>query len=240
VIDPARSFDRAAEEYEAARPDYPLDLLGALPVPADATVLDLGAGTGKLTRVLARRYAHVIAVEPLDNMRAILKRVVPDAEVFPGSAEAIPLPDASVDAVFAGQAFHWFATDAAVAEIARVLRPGGVFADVYNDGIEPSPLPPDYQKRIDVIFAQPRTGAEDGERIAVIERGPFSTMRIVTSPHAQVQDRESVLRFMRSISYIAKLPDDEREATMAELGSLLPDGEYRFPLLATARWATRA
>jgi SAM-dependent methyltransferase len=240
VIDPARSFDRAAEEYEAARPDYPLELLDALPVPAGATVLDLGAGTGKLTRVLARRFAHVIAVEPLDNMRAILERVVPDAEAYPGSAEAIPLEDASVDAVFVAQAFHWFATDGAVAEIARVLRPGGVFADVYNDGIEPSPLPTAYQKRIDAIFAQPRSGAEDDERIAVIERGPFTTMRIVTSPHAQVQDRDAVLRFMRSISYIAKLPEDERESTMSELGALLPEGEYRFPMLATARWATRA
>jgi SAM-dependent methyltransferase len=142
--------------------------------------------------------------------------------------------------VFAGQAFHWFATDAAVAEIARVLRPGGVFADVYNDGIEPSPLPPDYRKRMDAIFAQPRTGAEDDERIAVIERGPFNRMRIATSPHAQVQDRDSVLRFMRSISYIAKLPDDEREATMGELDALLPVGEYRFPMVATARWAVRA
>jgi len=240
VIDPARSFDRAAEEYEAARPDYPIELLDALPVPADATVLDLGAGTGKLTRVLARRYAHVIAVEPLDNMRAILERVVPEAETHPGSAEDIPLPDASVDAVFAAQAFHWFATDHAVAEIARVLKPGGVFADVFNDSGGDSTLPPEYSARIEEIFAGPRTGAEDDERVAVIERGPFTELRVDTAPHEQVQDRESVLRFMRSISYIAKLPDDEREATMAELGALLPPGEYRFPMLATARWAVRA
>jgi ubiquinone/menaquinone biosynthesis C-methylase UbiE len=240
VIDPARSFDRAAEEYEAARPDYPIALLDALPVTADATVLDLGAGTGKLTRVLARRYAHVIAVEPLDNMRAILERVVPDAEPRAGSADAIPLPDASVDAVFAGQAFHWFATDEVVAEIARVLRSGGVFADVFNDNDGESTLPPAYKARLEQIFAQPRTGAEDDERIAVIERGPFTQMRVATVKHEQLQDRDSVLRFMRSISYVAKLPDDEREALMDELASLLPEGEYRFPMVATARWAVRA
>ena len=133
-IDPARSFDRSAEEYEATRPSYPDEALDVVPVPVEATVLDVGAGTGKLTRVLARRYARVIAVEPLDGMRAILERVVPEAEARPGRAEEIPLPDASVDAVFAAQAFHWFANDAALAEIARVLRPEGVFCLVWNCG----------------------------------------------------------------------------------------------------------
>ena len=238
-VHPSRSFDRAAEEYEANRPDYPDAVLEHVPVGSDAEVLDVGAGTGKLTRVLARRYAHVIAVEPLDNMRAILERVVPSAEAHAGSADAIPLPDASVDAVFAAQAFHWFATDAAVAEIARVLRPGGVFADVFNEGENSPDVPPAYQARLDALFAQPRSGAEDDERVAVIERGPFTQMRVDTAKHAQEQDRDSVLRFMRSISYVAKLPDDERETLMDELGSLLPEGTYTFPMIATARWATR-
>jgi len=204
-----------------------------------ATVLDLGAGTGKLTRVLARRYARVLAVEPLDGMRTILERVVPEAEAFAGGAESIPLPAASVDAVFAGQAFHWFATDAAVAEIARVLRPGGVFADVFNEGEESPDLPPEYKQRLEAIFAGPRTGAEDDQRIAVIERGPFRDLHTDTVAHEQVQTRDSCLTFMRSISYVAKLPDDEREALMAELGALLPPGDYRFPMVATARWAVR-
>jgi SAM-dependent methyltransferase len=240
VIDPARSFDRAAAEYEAARPTYPDALLELLPVDASATVLDLGAGTGKLTRVLARRYAKVIAVEPLDGMRAILARVVPQAEALAGSAEQIPLPDASVDAVFAAQAFHWFATDAAVAEIARVLRPGGVFADVYNDSEEPSPLPEAYKERIAAIFAEPRTGAEDDEREAVIRRGPFGELHVDSVVHEQVQDRDSVLAFMRSISYVAKRPEAEREALMAELGALLPERDYVFPMRASVRWAIRA
>ncbi len=107
----------------------------------DAAVLDLGAGTGKLTRVLARRYARVIAVEPLDGMRGILERVVPDVEALAGSAEQIPLGDASVDAVFAAQAFHWFDHERAMPEIARVLRPGGVLALVWNGPDESRPEP---------------------------------------------------------------------------------------------------
>jgi ubiquinone/menaquinone biosynthesis C-methylase UbiE len=135
----ARSFDRAAEEYERGRPGWPPEVLELLPVAVDSTVLDIGAGTGKLTRVLAARYTHVIAVEPLAEMRAILEQRLPKAEALPGVAEAIPLGDASVDAVFTGQAFHWFANDVAVAEIARVLRPGGVLARMWNEPIEPNP-----------------------------------------------------------------------------------------------------
>jgi len=146
VIDPARSFELAAEEYEATRPSYPDEVLDLLPVANDAVVLDLGAGTGKLTRVLARRYARVTAVEPLDGMRGILERVVPGVEALAGSAEQIPLGDASVDAVFAAQAFHWFDHERAVAEIGRVLRPGGILALVWNgpDASRPNPLPPAY------------------------------------------------------------------------------------------------
>ena len=153
VIDPARSFDLAAEEYEATRPSYPGEVLDLLPVPSEATVLDLGAGTGKLTRVLAARYAHVIAVEPLDGMRGILERVVPEVEALPGSAERIPLDDASVDAVFAAQAFHWFDHDRAIPEIARVLRPGGVLALVWNgpDESRANPLPADYLAYLDEL-----------------------------------------------------------------------------------------
>ena len=95
-------------------------------------MLDLAAGTGKLTRQLVARFARVIAVEPLDGMRAVLERVVPEAEALNGSADAIPLADDSVDAVFVGEAFHWFANDEVLTEIARVLRPRGVLAILFN------------------------------------------------------------------------------------------------------------
>jgi len=242
MMDPARSFERAAAAYESARPLYPDELLDALPLDAGSTVLDLGAGTGKLTRVLARRYAHVIAVEPLDGMRAILESVVPQAESHQGSAESIPLPDASVDGVFAAQAFHWFANDEAIEEIARVLRPGGIFAVVWNESVESSsPLPDAYRGRLQELFADGRLAPDDGEdRFAPIERGPFGELHKSTVPHEQLQTRESALAFVSSVSLIARLPDDERAAAMADLGALLPEGEYRFPMTATVRWAVRA
>jgi ubiquinone/menaquinone biosynthesis C-methylase UbiE len=240
MIDPARSFDRAAEAYEAARPDYPDALLELLPLPSEATVLDLGAGTGKLTRMLARRYAHVFAVEPLDGMRAILARVVPDAEALAGSAERIPLPDASVDGVFAAQAFHWFATDEAVAEIDRVLRPGGIFADVWNETLEPTPLPAAYEERTKALFAEtPVVGTHDERRIEVVRRR-FGELHEGSVLHEQVQTRDSTLAFIRSVSAVARRPEPEREALMAELGALLPEGEYRFRIRANVRWAVKS
>ena len=165
AADRARSFDLAAEEYERTRPGYPAAVLEKLPVPADATVLDLGAGTGKLTRVLVGRYSHVIAVEPLDGMRAILEKVVPQAKPLKGRAEQIPLADASVDAVFAGQAFHWFATDEAVREIARVLRRDGVFCLIWNSPDESRPwsVPQTYTDYLEGAAH----GAVPGRRAAV-------------------------------------------------------------------------
>jgi SAM-dependent methyltransferase len=240
VIDPARSFDLAAEEYERTRPGYPDTVLEAVPLPAESTVLDVGAGTGKLTRVLVRRYARVIAVEPLDGMRAILERVVPDAEALAGRAEDIPLPDASVDGVFAGQAFHWFANDDAVAEIARVLRPGGVVCLVWNgpDEDRATPLPTAFLAYLDELRAE----ASKGERppfAEVIGRGPFGEVHESGVPHDHVLDRVGLLDNARSVSWIASRPPDDHERVMRRLGELLPEGTYSIPNLANVLWAVR-
>jgi SAM-dependent methyltransferase len=240
VIDPARSFDLAADEYERTRPDYPASALDGVPVPASATVLDLGAGTGKLTRVLVRRYERVIAVEPLDGMRAILERVVPEAEVLAGRAESVPLGDASVDAVFAAQAFHWFATDDAVAEISRVLRPGGVFCVIWNgpDESRPSPLPQPYSDELELLRAERSVG--DGPPFAdLIGRGPFGGTTEFAVAHDHVLDRAGLLDNARSVSWIASRPMDERGRVMTRLGELLPEGTYAIPNLANVLWAVR-
>jgi SAM-dependent methyltransferase len=228
----ARSFAVAAEEYERGRPAWPEAALDLVPVPASATVLDLAAGTGKLTRVLAARYRRVVAVEPLDELRAVLARTVPGAETLAGRAEAIPLPDASADAVFAADAFHWFATAEAVAELARVLRPGGTLALLWNvpDPDEPSPLPPAYRAR----FAELREAVPlpQADWRAVLARGGFGEVRSGHVDHVQVSTRERVLAFAASTSLLASRPKAERRALLQELGALLPEGEYRFPLRA--------
>jgi SAM-dependent methyltransferase len=241
VTDPARSFELAAEEYERTRPDYPDAVLEHVPVAADATVVDLGAGTGKLTRVLVRRYDRVIAVEPLDGMRAILERVVPEAEALAGRAEQIPLPDAAADAVFAAQAFHWFATDEAVAEIARVLRPGGLFCDVWNgpDTSRENPLPNPYRDYLDELRAERSVFGKTPPFDDVIRAGPFGEVHRAAVPHDHVLDRAGLLDNARSVSWIASRPPDEHERVLRRLGELLPEGTYSIPNLATVVWAVR-
>jgi SAM-dependent methyltransferase len=230
----AKSFDRVAEAYERGRPGWPPEVLDLLPVPDEATVLDLGAGTGKLTRRLAARYAHVIAVEPLDEMRAILTERVPQAEALPGAAEAIPLHDGAVDAVFIGQAFHWFANDVAVAEIARVLRSGGVLARMWNEAADPCPLPPEYDRRLTELHEAMRPPPVPDD---VFEGKPFGELHEGAVDHEHVSTRDEVLAFAASVSWIANRED--RDEVLAELASLLPEGDYTFRMQTNFEWAKR-
>lgn len=240
-VHPSRSFDRAADDYEAHRPDYPDAVLDRLPISAEAEVLDVAAGTGKLTRVLARRYRQVLAVEPLDGMRAILRRVVPGVEAHAGTAEEIPLADASVDAVFAGQAFHWFANDDAVAEMARVLRPGGTLALVWNEPRGRSPLPRGYHDTLDRMHDAGRAFFADAEPWQVIiGRGPFGEVRQAHVDHEQRQTRESVRATSQTFSWIAYRPEEERARIARQLDELLTAGPFTFGLRANVMWAERA
>ena len=210
-------------------------MLDLVPVAGDATVLDLGAGTGKLTAVLAGRYARVVALEPLSELRAILAERVPEAEALPGVAEAIPLAEASVDGVFAGQSFHWFANETAVAEIARVLRAGGVLVTLWNEAVDPSPLPEEYRRRLDELFeAMPPPEIARG----VFDGLPFGEEQRDAVEHEQVASRDGVLAFAASVSWIAGR--DDRDEVLGELASLLPEGDYRFRLRANVEWRTRS
>ena len=128
----AVSFGAGADIYERARPTYPDAAVDWLIPPGTRRVVDLGAGTGKLTRSLVARGLDVTAVEPSEGMLDQLRLAVPGASARIGSAEAIPLPDASADLVVSGQAWHWFDDARAAAEAARVLRPGGTLAQVWN------------------------------------------------------------------------------------------------------------
>jgi SAM-dependent methyltransferase len=237
------SFDSVADEYEQTRPSYPPALLDLLPLGADAAVLDLGAGTGKLTRVLAARYRDVTAVEPLAKMRAVLERVVPGVTALPGSAERIPLDDRSVDGVFAAQAFHWFDKRVALPEIARVLRPGGVFAIVWNQGNDdlPDPRPAELVRELTVLHeaALMRWEGEPRWEEMLRDSGFFEDVHdrsFVTHDH--VLDRAGILDNLRSTSWIASRAD--REEVVARLGALVPEATYAIPNRANIIWAVRA
>jgi SAM-dependent methyltransferase len=129
----AQSFGTEAERYHRLRPTYPAGAIDfVLSGRAVSRILDLGAGTGKLTESLVGRTESVVAVEPDPAMRAKLTESLPTVEALAGSAEAIPLPDSSVDAIVVGQAFHWFPRPIADQELARVLKPGGVVGLLWN------------------------------------------------------------------------------------------------------------
>jgi ubiquinone/menaquinone biosynthesis C-methylase UbiE len=140
----ALSFEKVAAEYERARPPYAEEAVDwaveSLRLRSCARVLDLGAGTGKLTRQLVARDIDVVAVEPGDEMRAVLEHELPGVDALAGRAEKIPLRDASVDGITVGQAFHWFETEDAMGEMHRVLRPGGGFALLWNQFNQDDPL----------------------------------------------------------------------------------------------------
>jgi SAM-dependent methyltransferase len=154
----ARSFGSVAQRYDRYRPGYATAAvvwaLGERPL----RVADIGAGTGILTRLLQRLGHQVIAVEPDDLMRGRLAEVSPGSTALAGTAEDIPLPDRSVDAVVAGQAYHWFDAVRAPAEIARILRPDGVFAALWNDADLSAPWTVRFMEIIDGV------GAADGAR----------------------------------------------------------------------------
>jgi len=243
---PADAFGNSAREYELGRPRWPEELIdrvaGELELGSDATVLDLGAGTGKLTRDLVPRFGRVIAVEPDDAMRAVLEEGVPEAESLAGSAEAIPLPDASVDAVFTAEAFHWYASDESVGEIVRVLRPRGGLVILWNlDFGDPDPpMGKEVDRVIDVAFAKggaPGIGKVlSGFWREPIAKGPFEPLQESEVERTVTRTRDQWLANMLSVSSIAALSDADREEFAARLHELVPDVRYRWSIRTVAYW----
>lgn len=208
----ARSFDRAARAYERGRPPYPAEAVG-WSVPAGAgRILDLGAGTGKLTRALTGRVAEVVAVEPSPEMVDVLREVVPDVLVHEGSAESIPVDDASVDAVVVAQAWHWVDPDRAVPEVARVLRPGGTLALLWNTRDEAEPWVAELGRLIGGLDRMGDLDQLDPQLFGPWERATFSWQHIL--------DRDELINMVASRSYVITMPTPDREALLARVRSL--------------------
>ena len=247
---PPDAFGNSAREYELGRPQWPEELIDRvvadLDLGADSTVLDLGAGTGKLTRSLAPRFARVIAVEPDDAMRAVLDEVVPGAEALAGSAEAISLPNNTVDAVFTAEAFHWYASEESVGEIVRVLRPRGGLVIFFNiDFGDPKPpMGDEVDHVLDVAFAKggsPGIGKVlSGHWREPIAKAGFEPLEEAESERWVTRTRDQWVANMLSVSSIASLPDADRIELAARLRELVPDVEYRWMIRTAAYWTRLA
>ncbi len=244
----ASAFGAAAGAYAEHRPDYASDAVRwALESAPGPRVLDLGAGTGKLTGTLVASgadVANVVAVEPDPAMLAELRCALPAVRALPGGAEAIPLPDASVDAVLAGNALHWFDMAVAGPEIARVLAPGGVLAGLWNV----------MDDRVDWVAGLERVSGS----AAIGPRDTFSGWRAATAglhlpdndrparfgspeqadfPHGQRRTADSLVATLATRSGVLVLPAPEHEATLGRIRAFLAgepetaDGEFTLPML---------
>ncbi len=233
----AASFARVADAYERARPGYPADAVLWLAGETPRDVVDLGAGTGKLTRSLAALGHHVVAVEPLAEMLDRLRAAVPGATAVVGSAESMPLPDASVDVVACAQAFHWFDPGPALAEMARVLRPGGRIALVWNVRDERVPW---VDEMSDAMVG--RTGV-DRHSGAIEQSGLYGEVERARFEHSQDVDREALRELVLSRSYCAVLPEEERAPILGRVDALFDayarDGVLTLPYVVECFRAER-
>lgn len=220
------SFETVAEQYERARPEYADEavdwLVTRLGLQHGSRVLDLGAGTGKLTRQLLRRGLEVVAVEPGDEMRGVLQRVVPGAEALAGTAEAIPLPDASVDAVTAAQAFHWFEREPALAEIARVLRSGGGFSFLWNAWDPQDPLLGAIEK---LLRAHRPPLAHEDSIVDAWTTGVFGPLQEHVARQERAVTADQLVEWAGSTSGVINAPRQEQERIEAEIRRLAGPGE---------------
>lgn len=220
----ARAFASVAAEYDRGRPEYPEEAVAwiaeTLDLRAGRTVLDLAAGTGKLTQMLLATGARVVAVEPLDPMRANIEASLPQVESHAGTAEAIPLAGASVDAATVGQAFHWFDAPVALRELHRVVRPGGGVAALWNNRDERDELQAWVTELLEPLASRVFPQA-DGNRVnddeGLLAGGFFTRLEHRQFPYRHEVDEQSFVAGVVSRSYVATASTEERAHVEREL-----------------------
>jgi SAM-dependent methyltransferase len=241
-------FGRTVGAYRRSRPSYPPEaaewLANALGIGPGSTVVDVGAGTGLYTAQLTARGATVIAVEPLEAMRDALAEELPDVLVLAGTAESLPLDSGSADAIVAAQSFHWFDGPTTLPEFHRVLRPGGRLGVIWNEldtGVG-------WVRQLNDIIAVPRTGTPHPSEARLDDLGElFGRPEHAEFRHAHLHDRASLLQRVASMSFVAVLPDHEREAVFAQVAALIDShpqtagrDSFDLPYLTDAWWAQRS
>jgi len=222
----ATGFDSAADAYERARPSYPPDavawLAEQLRLGPGRRLVDLAAGTGKLTRLLTPTGAATTAIEPVEGMRRVLAAALPAVPVVAGTAEALPLADASVDAVTVAQAFHWFDAEAAFAELARVIPPGGGVGLIWNARDRSVDWVDQLWTIMDRI--ERRAPWRDHDRwsdVALGERAGFGPLRAATFWHTQRVTPDQIRDRIASVSHVAALPEADRQVVLDEITAVL-------------------
>ncbi|HEX2304449.1 MAG TPA: methyltransferase domain-containing protein [Gaiella sp.] len=228
----AVSFGAVADVYERARPGYPDDAVRWLAGQVPVDVVDVGAGTGKLTRSLVAHGHRVTAVEPLEAMLEQLRAAAPSAAAVVGSAESIPLPDGSADVVTAAQAFHWFDQPVALREIARVLRPGGRIALVWNARDDREEWVAEFTDTI-VGRSVFREGGVLAATASIDESGMYGPVERATFDHVQTLGRSELVELVRSRSDCAVLSEEERRPVLEHVEALFDahatDGTLAMP-----------
>ena len=247
-VDPlaAAGFGSSADVYERARPSYPEEAIRWIADCAGlgygSVVADVGAGTGKLTRLLVSTHATVIAVEPIEAMREVLLEQVPGCVVLGGVAEELPLEDVSIDAVTVAQAFHWFDPVKAIPELHRVLRPGGQLVLIWNSRDMTDPL----QRALEALLAPLRDSAP--YQLGGAWRVPLEESRLFQPPQ-EAQFRieqqltvEGVCERVASTSFIAAMHQAEREAVLDQVRAMVggrPE-PFAFPYVTEVYAASKA
>jgi SAM-dependent methyltransferase len=220
----ALAFDQAVDVYEEARPEYPDEAVRWLAqhvgLGPGGTVLDLAAGTGKLTRRLVGTGARVLAVEPLPGMRARLEKLVPEAEALDGTAEQIPVEDGSVDLITVGQAIHWFRLDEALREIHRVLRPAGTLALLSNRRAA-GPVDDAVSGVLGPLRGDTPGRENTRWREAVGESGLFGPLEQHEFAWDEEMDTERVVKRALSISFVAAMTPVQQEEVAARIRDAL-------------------
>lgn len=215
TVEVARSFGAAASVYHRSRPGYPVEAIEWL-IGDAVRVLDLGAGTGRLTEALVALDCDVIAVDPVEEMLEELEMAVPGVPRILGTAEDIPIEDDWVDAVVAGQAWHWFVPERAVPEIARVLRPGGVLGLVWNS----RDIRADWLREAGEIMHEGHDASATFEGYVKIGP-PFGPVEEHTVEWIERMSRARFLDLVRSRSHYITASPAEQSATIAALETLL-------------------
>jgi len=206
-LHPATRGFAAADVYERGRPSYPSAaverIVEQLRLRPGTTVLDLAAGTGKLTRLLVPSGANVIAVEPLPEMRAELERRVPRVATLAGTAERIPLSDGYVDGVTVASAFHWFDAEPALGEIHRVLKPGGGLALIWNARDERDPVQRALSELVGPLRGDTPSREARNWRSLLADSGLFERCERSLFEHEQLVDEQGLVERVLSISFVA-------------------------------------